>query len=540
MQKILLTLLMILSLQMVNAQQQNNPPKPKLIVGLVVDQMRWDFLYRYENRYRSDGFKRLVGKGYSYDNALIPYVPTYTAVGHSTIYTGSVPALHGIIGNNWFDRQSGKGMYCTTDTSVRSVGGTGTPGQMSPKNLWSTTITDELRLATNFKSRVVGIALKDRGAILPAGHAANAAYWYDAGKWITSTFYMDELPSWVSSFNAKDFAGKMMTKDWETIYPLSTYTMSTVDEKHFESNIPGLKTNTFPHKLSSIGKEKYEAFKFTPFANTFTLDFAKEAIVNEKLGQAGATDFIAISLSSTDYIGHTFGPNSIEAEDMYLRLDADVAGFLKFLDNKIGAGNYLIFLSADHGAAHSVGFLDENEIPAGAFNEYAMRDSLNKLLNEKFAIKKAVADLQNYQVYLDHAMIKSEGKNVEDVIAVVKSHLRSLPFVTNVVELKNLPCENLAEPVKTMLVNGYNGVRSGDIQFVNKPAWFDGFTKGTTHGVWNPYDSHIPMVFYGWGIKPGKSFKNVSMTDIAPTIAAMLKIQMPNANVGTVLTDMLK
>ena len=228
--------------------------RPKLVVGLVIDQMRWDYLYRYYNRYSNNGFKKLINQGFSFENTFIPMVPTYTAVGHSCIYTGATPATNGIVGNNWYEKTTKRNMYCTDDSTVQGVGNNDNAGKMSPKNLWATTITDELRLSNNFQSKVIGIALKDRGAILPAGHSANAAYWYDekVGKWITSNYYMQQLPEWVNAFNQKDYAGNYMKQDWNTMYPINTYTLSSADDKPYELALPGLQSPTFPHKLSSI------------------------------------------------------------------------------------------------------------------------------------------------------------------------------------------------------------------------------------------------------------------------------------------------
>ncbi len=516
--------------------------KPKIIVGIVIDQMRWDYLYRYNNRYSNEGFNRLIKKGYSFENTFIPYTPTYTAPGHTSIYTGAVPATNGIVGNNWYDKTVRKNIYCTEDSTVQGVGNNDIEGKMSPRNLWATTITDELRMSNNFASKVIGIALKDRGAILPAGHTANAAYWYDdkTGKWITSNYYMNALPTWVNSFNAKDQVSTMMSKDWNTLYPINTYTQSTSDDKNYEADLVGTKSHTFPYALSSLTKEKYNTFKFTPYAATFTFNFAKQAIENEKLGAGNATDFLAISISSTDYMGHSFGPNSVEAEDTYLRLDKDIANFLSYLDAKMGKDNYLVFLSADHGVAHIPNYLKENKIPSGVFSESIDMRELNKTIEDSFGIKKCIFTIQNYQVYIDMALLKNSGKDV----SLVKNHiilwLKAKPYVSYVFELNNLAATTVAEPMKTMLTNGYAPARSGDIQFVIKPGYFDGNNKGTTHGLWNPYDAHIPLLFYGWGIKPGKTNRETYMTDIAPTIAALLKIQMPSGCVGKVLEEAFK
>lgn len=518
--------------------------RPKLVVGLVIDQMRWDYLYRYNDLYNPNGFKRLLNQGFSCENTLIPYVPTYTAVGHTCVYTGGIPALTGIVGNNWFDKKNGKSVYCTDDSTVTTVGSMTNAGKMSPDNLWTTTITDELRLGTNFKSKVIGIALKDRGSILPAGHSANAAYWYDdkVGKWITSSYYMQTLPGWVNTFNGRDLVSKYMNQDWVPLLSMDKYEQSTPDDKSYESKIKGDSNGArFPHKLSWIGAEdKYASFKTTPFANTFTFEFAKEAIVNENLGKNGATDFLAVSISSTDYIGHTFGPNSVEAEDTYLRLDKDIADFLNYLDVRIGKGNYLFFMTADHGVAHVPGFLKENRIPAGAVEDSAISKELNTLIESTYGVKKAVQTVMNYQVYLDVDALENAGKDIALVKQLVIKTLKQKPFIiaafsTDVIEQSTLP-----QPQKQMMINGYNPKRSGDIQFTFKPGYFDGGSKGTTHGLWNPYDAHIPLLWFGWKIKPGKTNRETYMTDIAPTVAALLQIQMPNGNVGKVITEIVK
>jgi predicted AlkP superfamily pyrophosphatase or phosphodiesterase len=525
-----------------NTETKKTNPRPKLVVGIVIDQMRWDYLYRYNARYREDGFKKLLKNGYSFENTLIPYVPTYTAVGHSCVYTGGIPATTGIVGNNWYEKSIKKNIYCTEDSTVRGVGNSDDEGKMSPRNMWATTIGDELRLSNNFESKVIGIALKDRGAILPAGHNANAAYWYDdkTGKWITSNYYMNSLPAWVDAFNAKDTVGSYMKKDWETLYPIASYKQSTADDKPYEDNLQGLKTNVFPYKLSTLTSGKYNTFKYTPHAATFSFDFAKSVIENEKLGAGKAIDMLALSISSTDYMGHTFGPNSIEAEDTYLRLDKDIADFINYLDAKMGKDNYLLFLTADHGVSHIPGFFAENKMPAGVFSQSFLKVELNKAIENNFGVKNAISTIQNLQVYMDFVMIKRQGKSADSIMQFIKENLYKEPYISNVFETEKLGSATLAEPMKAMLINGYSPLRSGDLQFIIKPGYFDGNKKGTTHGLWNPYDAHIPLLFYGWHIKAGKTNRETYMTDIAPTIAALLQIQMPNGSVGKVLEEVTK
>ncbi|WP_231491610.1 alkaline phosphatase PafA [Pedobacter sp. Leaf170] len=509
--------------------------RPKLVVGLVVDQMRWDYLYRFYNRYSNGGFKRLINEGFSVENTLIPYTPTYTAVGHTTIYTGSVPAVHGIIGNDWYDAETKKNVYCTEDSTVVTVGSTpSSEGNMSPKNMLTTTITDELRLATNFKGKVIGISLKDRGSILPAGHAANAAYWYQGstGNWITSSYYMKEVPMWIADYNKMKLANKFYAKNWETLYPINTYTSSTADEKNYEG-----KNSTFPHLLTQNIDKNFDAIRSTPYGNTITLDLAKLAILSEDLGQDNVTDFLAVSCSSTDYIGHAYGPNSVELEDTYLRLDKDFEDFFNYLDKKVGKGNYTIFLSADHAVAHVPGFMKENKLPAGIVSDRDIVFKLNAFLNEKFKVNNVVLKSMNNQIHFDHD--KTDNLNISfDVIKAASiEFLKRLDGFANVVDVSRVSLATIPEVQKRMITNGYNARRSGDLYYILNPNWFNGSSTGTTHGNWNPYDAHIPLVFMGWGIKPGATNKTHYMTDIAPTLAALLHIQMPNGTVGEPITE---
>lgn len=515
-------------------------PRPKLVVGLVIDQMRWDYLYRYYERYGDEGFKRLLNEGFSAENTQITYLPTYTACGHASIYTGSVPSINGIAGNDWIIQATGEKMYCTDDNTVESVGTTSKAGKMSPRNLLSSTITDELKLATNFRSKVIGISLKDRGGILPAGHSADAAYWFDdlTGNWITSTYYMPDLPVWVKTFNSNGDVKKYLSQKWETLYPLSTYTQSSADDSpKYEGSYKGQKSPAFPHTFSRGGNG---AFRSTPFANTLTFDFAKSAIQNEQLGKDEITDFLAVSLSSTDYIGHQFGPNSVEVEDMYLRLDRDVAEFLTYLDNSVGKDQYTIFLSADHGAAHNPTFLNDNKIPAGTWD--SKKNALNKILSDKYGSDKIVRDIYNYQVHFDYSVLNEKKSDIKSIKEDIINYYKSQADVAYVLDLKNIGNEPIPESLKTRIINGYNEKRSGEIQIILNPGFYQGGKNptGTTHGTWNPYDTHIPLVFMGWGIKQGKTNRATSMSDVASTIAALLHIQEPNGNIGQPVLEALK
>jgi hypothetical protein len=518
--------------------------RPKLIIGIVVDQMRWDYLYRYYDRYSNNGFKRLINEGFSCDNTMINYLPSFTAVGHTTVFTGSVPAIDGIAGNDWIDQLTGKSYYCTSDSTVETVGAPNArDGRMSPRNLLVSTITDELRLATNFQSKVVGVSLKDRASILPAGHTANAAFWLDdaSGHFITSTYYMKELPSWAAKFNNDNHIAQLIEKGWNTLYPLNTYKESDEDVKPYEGLLSGEKNSSFPHDIKNIYSKSKGSFRTTPFGNTLTLQFAKEAVEGYHLGRGVATDFLTINLASTDYVGHMFGPNSIEVEDTYLRLDKDLSDFFNMLDAKIGRGQYLVFLTADHGAAHSIGFMEEHELPADFWYAKHTADSLNKMLDDKFHTAGLVRTVMNYQVDIDLNKIADRNMDFDAIKKATVDYLQKQPGVLFVADMSMIGKYSIPKRIQEMMINGYNFKRSGQIQIVLDAGWFDAYAKtGTTHGSWYSYDTHIPLLWYGWHVKPGKLNREVYMTDISPTLAALLHIQMPSGSVGHVIEEITK
>jgi predicted AlkP superfamily pyrophosphatase or phosphodiesterase len=538
-----------------SAQKKSNTPlpapastsvaRPKLVVGIVVDQMRWDYLYRFYDRYQNNGFKRLLNDGFSCENTLIDYIPTVTAAGHTCIYTGSVPALHGIAGNDFTIQATGKSMYCTEDSTVNTVGSTSLAGKMSPRNMLTNTVTDELRLATNFRSKVIGIALKDRGGILPAGHTANAAYWFDdkTGNWITSTYYMNDLPQWVKDFNDQKLAETYLKNDWNPLFPLASYVQSADDASNrYEGAFKGMDSPVLPVKTSGMYKGNLGLIRNTPFGNTLTLDFAVAAINSEHLGSnpAGVPDFLAVSLSSTDYVGHQFGVNAVETEDTYLRLDRDLGSFLTFLDAKVGKGNYTVFLTADHGAAHNPTFLTDRHIPAGVWNDANVKNELNEMLRAKYKAEGMVLNLANYQVSFNNYILHYLHLNEDEVKETVIDFLLKDPAVAFAVDMKKVQTTTIPEELKTRIINGYNMEHSGAIQIILKPGWYSGAgTTGTTHGTWNPYDAHIPLLFMGWGVNHGNTTRETHMTDIAATVAALLHIQAPNGCIGKPISEVM-
>ena len=533
---IMMALLGCCSISPVSAQQASaiGVQRPKLVVGIVIDQMRWDYLYRYQKRYTDGGFKRLLNDGFSCENTVIPYVPSVTAIGHTCIYTGSVPSIHGIAGNNFV--KNGEKVYCTDDDTVKPVGSNSEAGLMSPRNLWVTTIGDEMKIASNGRAKVVGVALKDRASILPAGHNPDGAFWFDdkSGNFITSTYYMNQLPKWVEAFNGKKLPEHYLSEKWNTLYPKDTYTESTSDENEYENVIKKGVKATLPLNLPELYKKYgYNIIRNTPFGNSLTFDMAKAAIDGEQLGADDETDLLTVSCSSTDYIGHQVGTHAVETEDTYLRLDKAIADFLSYLDTKVGKGNYLVFLSADHGAMNNARFLQDRRIPAGNWDDGVAAKKLNEVIAKGFPnTGDLVKTVMNYQVFFNREVIKNQHLDFAKIKQTVVDFLKEDSCVLYACDMEKTMTESIPEEVKYRIVNGYNRERSGDIQIVLKPNFYTHGMKGTDHGAWNLYDTHIPLVFMGWGIKHGATTKRTFMTDIAPTIGALIHVQAPNGCVG--------
>ncbi len=534
-------LLVLLWLAACIAQAQ--PARPKLVVGLVVDQMRWDYLYRYANRYGEGGFKRLVREGFSAENCQINYMPTITAVGHTSIYTGTTPAVHGIAGNSF--RHKNQWQYCTEDSKVRAVGSDGKAGRMSPRYMLSTTMSDELRLATNFHSKVIGVSLKDRAAILPAGHSANAAYWFDdeCGKFITSTYYREALPAWAQAFNDRRLPDSLLSGSWETLYPIDTYTQSTADNSPYEGPFVNQGAVTFPYNLQDLFKKcGYELLRSTPTGITLTFRMAEAALKGEKLGQGTETDMLCVSISSTDYIGHQFGINAVEIEDTYLRLDRELSAFLDFLDREVGRGQYLLFLSADHGASHNIDFNRDHGIPSEPWRMSGTTRQLDKFLREHYNVDESLLfGDNNCQIFLDHEAIRRHNINEKELRELSVEYLKQDSLFAYVADIEHIATAPIPRLIRERAINGWYGGRSGELLTIPRPGVYgEGRKKhitGTQHGVWNPYDAHIPCVFFGWQVRPGSTAREVHITDIAPTVCSLLHIQMPNGCIGEPINE---
>jgi predicted AlkP superfamily pyrophosphatase or phosphodiesterase len=537
MKKSLVLLILLFSISTFFAQNQ----QPKLVVGIVVDQMKMEYLYRFQNDFSENGFKRLMNEGYTFHNMHYNYMPTYTAPGHASIYTGTTPSVHGIVSNEWFSRSLGKQMYCTDDFSVSVLGnGTKDEGEMSPKNLQATTITDELRLSTNFKGKVVGVSIKDRGAILPAGHFANWAFWYSkSGDFISSTFYGNQLPNWVSEFNSQKNYLKYLNQNWDLLKPIATYNESLADDNPYEGKLYGVEKPVFPYDIKSMF-EKNDAgvLRTLPFGNDFINDFAKLAIEKEQLGKDNITDFLAVSFSSTDYVGHILGPRSIELQDTYLRLDLTIADFLNYLDKTIGKGNYLVFLTADHAGAENAQYLKDNKYDVTNIETKEVRALLKKFATDTYG-EDIILNYSSSNIYFDKNKLKSKNLDLAAVKQTFKDFLMTQPMIKRVYSEEEILANTGNDYYLSCIAKGYDVTQNGDLVLLGKPGYIEYGKTGTTHGTVYSYDTHVPLLFYGWKIKHGETHDKKVITQIAPTLAQKLQITMPNGTEGAVLLEIL-
>lgn len=535
------------ALLLASAISYGQEKQPKLVVGMVIDQMKQEYLYRFEDKFGTDGFRRIIKDGFTGKNTHYNYIPTKTAAGHASVYTGTTPRYHGIIANDWFSKDLGRKTYCVADTTVKGVGNNTHAGKMSPRNLQSTTITDELKLTTNFRSKVIGVSIKDRGSILPAGHTPDGAYWYDSkrGNFITSTFYHDELPQWVVDFNNLKLVDKYLNQSWNTTFPIEEYVESTADNTPYEKVWKGKDSPTFPYNLKKLREKNgpYSLISNTPFGNTLVLDFAKSALENLEMGMDKTTDFLAVSLSSTDYVGHTFAPNSIELEDTYIKLDKDLADFLSFLDSTVGKGEYVLFITADHGVVANPQFLMDRNLPGGYISSEDLKSKVQSDLVQKFGEGDWILSVSNEQVFLNDQLIDDSELNKEEVANEAINALYELPQILEVYAAGDMKFVSPNDHLGNLLNNGYNRKLSGDVLFSLKPGYlFGGYgNKGTTHGSGHTYDTHVPLLFYGKGIKAGSSTsRRINITDIAPTLSSLLNISLPSASTGQPITELFE
>ena len=538
----LITITCLLSLLGCNTPIQ--PSKPKLVVGIVVDQMRMDYLTRFEKHFGNQGFKRFYDKGFVAKNHHFDYVQTKTGPGHASISSGTPPAIHGIIANDWFDKTTGEEQNCVGDASYQSVGTTTDAGEKAPTQFLVSTFSDENRLATQSRGKAIGISIKDRGAILSIGHAANGAYWFSGGndgKFVSSTFYMDTLPKWAADFNSSRIVDNYLTT-WDTYYPMKAYVESGPDNTPYECIFKGKETPTFPYNLADLADKNdgYDIIEDTPFGNSLITDFALVALEEEALGTDDDADVLMISYSSTDYLGHAFGINSKEVQDTYVRLDLDLARLLTALDKQVGKGNYTVFLTSDHGVAQVPLYLKDNKIPAGYFKKKNFATKLEKHVAEHFGVAGLIRNVSNNEIYLDHEIVTANRLDVNQIKSLIVPFVTAYEGIAVAYDTSELMKMNENNAITERLQRGFHPKRSGDIVFVLQPGFMKYRKKGTVHGSAYIYDTHVPLMLYGKGIKKGNTFERTNITDIAPTICAILGISNPTGTIGNPIKEALK
>lgn len=488
------------------------PPKPKLVVLVAVDQFRYDYLTRFESEYKG-GFRRLLDHGAVFANANLAHYPSVTAVGHSVMLTGASPSSSGIIGNNWYDRIAGANVSSVSDSSERQLGGAGAGA--SPRRLLVSTLGDEMKLADP-ASRVIGLSFKDRGAILPAGHMADAAYWYDtrSGAFVSSTYYFKDLPSWVKSFNDSRMVDKYAGAEWK---------------------FAG-KTRSMP---AEPGPKLDNALDYSPFGNELLEAFAERAIDSERLGQRGATDLLTVSFSCIDAVGHQTGPLSPEVHDLAVRLDGTLERLFLHLDKTVGLRNVVVVLTADHGAVDLPERMSSDRMPGGRIQDSELSAMVQARLAQQYGGGTWVQAINDGAMYLNAELIRSRKLNEADVQDEAAAAIAAAPHVFRVYTRHQLRHgEEPRDAVSETLAASLNWARSADLQVILEPYWVRPATN-TGHDTPFAYDSHIPLIFLGPAIRAGLYFQNVKLNDLAPTLASLLSVQTPSGSIGRVLYEIL-
>jgi predicted AlkP superfamily pyrophosphatase or phosphodiesterase len=534
MNRIIISSIFFLSVFSCNSQPKKSPEnystKPKIVIGIVVDQMRYDYIDRYWNKFSEGGFKRLVNEGTLFKNCHYNFVPTETAPGHASIYTGTTPSVHGIISNTWWNSGAKK--------NLSSVQEENDPARLSPNKLLVETITD--RFKKSFEgSRVYSVSIKDRAAILPGGKNGDAAFWYDdlSGKFISSGYYSKEKTSakWISDFNNVNYPKQFLKKGWNLI---EGHHYDFPDSSSYEGTFGKSGKSFFPYQFDSTS---YIDLKYTSWGNKLTAMFAGQILINEKLGQKNIPDFLCISFSSTDYVGHKFGINSVEIEQTYIDLDSDIAELLNLFDKRIGKNNYLIFLTADHGAVSNPQYLLDNGQTGGFILYDSLKLKLKTLAGDIPGRDSLILDYSGDQIKFNDALIRERNLNIDSLNNVFTDFLISQPGIAIALASNELKTNQYKYGIKQMMQNGFNASRNADIEFVLKPNWLNWYSKkGTSHGTPYEYDTHVPLIFYGWKIKNSKSDADVKIIDIAPTISKLLGIESPGGCTGKPIIELIK
>jgi len=562
----LLVVLVLAAVSLGQGRPQSDTPakRPRLVLLIVVDQFRYDYLDRFGDLFGPNGFRRLLRDGASWTQSNYDHMPTYTAPGHGTMMTGAYPAETGIIGNEWLDRATGTRVTSVSDPTTKLLGDNPNAAGASPRRLMASTVGDELRLATNDRAKVIGISVKDRSAILPAGRHANAAYWFSAGKFVSSTYYFHQLPAWVTAFNSTNPANKYFGAKWERLLPESEYIKRAgPDNASWEGSGPG-DTNAFPHTitggLTAPGTEFYNALDYSPFTNHLLVSFAEQAIMNEQLGQDDDTDVLTVSFSANDYVGHRYGPYSQEAMDITLRVDRQIAALLDFIQDRVGLSNTLIAFTADHGVSPSPEHAAALGLGGARVKQADLFATIGKAISARYNPQGKSPDPSadyllkyndagtmreyfiNGNLYFNYDALRRDGVSVEEFSQVVVSAALTVSGVARGFSRTQLLRgeTSITDPIERRVLHGFYPSRSGDVVLVAEPYKYLGDTLPATHGSPYSYDTHVPTIIMGPGINPGRYFEPATPADIAPTLAAVLRVTPPTSATGRVLIEAIR
>lgn len=524
------------------------PDKPRLIVGIVVEQLKYDQLEKFRDKLGEGGIRTLINEGTYFKNASFEYMLTQSAPGHATIATGAEPSFHGITSDSWYVPLRNELINCTKDNSVNPVGGSYESGLHSPVNLQASTFSDELSLSTNRKAKIFGVGISEKSAIFSGGHSANAAYWFDntTGTWMTSSYYLSQLPGWVNDFNAMRYPDTYLNETWNLLRPKTDYTDCLPDSSKYEIGFAGV--NYFPYDLKklrtkwkSVPKNDFSLLRETPFSNSLTTSFAIKLIENEDLGKDDVTDFLSICYSATDYIGHRFGPSSVEMGDAIFRLDEEIKNLLTYLNDKIGKKNILVYFTSAHGICEIPEVLETSRIPAGYFNQNQAIQLLRSYLNAVYGEGDWVKGYSERQVFLNRTLIEDARLSLDEVQKKVARFLVQFTGVSAAYPYSAFEANDFGSGNLKRIINNFNPQRSGDVIVTLNPGWVEkSADEVTNHNSPYEYDSHVPLVWYGWIVNRSTVTRKIDMTDIAATLSSLCRIPYPNACTGEPMFELFR
>jgi predicted AlkP superfamily pyrophosphatase or phosphodiesterase len=538
---VLAWLFVIISIPNLFSQTRIPPEKPKLIIGIVIEDLRHDYINRYWDQFGKNGFRKLVNQGSYCKNTTFDYLLAQPSSGLASIVTGSPPATHGIVSDLWYDRNNDELNDCIYDKKQNLVGEGSLSGKVSPKAILTSTFSDELKISKPTSAKTIAISPEMNNAVITGGHNADAAYWFDhaSGNWVSNTYYMNSLPTWLIDFNAKKFPDLYFEKEWNPLLPLADYAESLADNNKYERGFENAGFE-FPYSMEKLKgrKNAYEMLFSTPFGNTFCKDFFLETIINENLGTDNETDVLLVTLNSFAKIENLFGQKSIEMEDAFLRFDKEVEHFLEFIDEQLGKENVLVYVTSNSYALPDIEFLQDNRIPVDYFEVDKASVLLKAYLNAVYGAGDWVLKFYNQQVYLNRELIEDSKLELSEVQQKVALFLMEISGVQKAVSSFDLQTDEYTEGLMALMQNSFYFKRSGDVFIQLQPGWIE--RNGNSLNGKSGISASVPLIWYGWKIKRSTINRKVSIFDIAPTLSNILNINKPAGCEGKVILELIE